>query len=377
MRYFFKQKFFASVCVGIIFAQCTVADKKSALQDTKSFRGISSVSCSSKHNGAVVVMYHRFDGRYSDTSVTKTMLENHIQFFMSNGFRIVPLKNVVDTLKRGGSFSGKNLAITVDDAYKSVYEVAHPLFVKHRIPYTVFVNTEGIDKSLKDYMTWDQLRHISKSGLADLEAHGHAHAYMIRKFNSAQRAKDVKQSVIRIYRETGRLPRYFAYPYGETHKQFINELKAYNWSIDGKAFRFLAAFTTQSGPVGCSSSLFALPRFALNMKYGQINKLFRYKMNSRHLPLQQFTPDDLAFCSSDKKQKFILRSYPGVSLNGLNCFATNGKSLVKVISPNQAEINLQNPFIKGLRQRINCTLPAGGGRFFWLGKEFAILQCKK
>ena len=320
-------------------------------------------------------MYHRFDGRYSDTSVTRELLIEHLDFFLSNRFHIVPLSVVVRALRQGQSLPERTLAVTVDDAYKSLYEIAHPVFLKYRIPYTVFVNTEGIDKRVRDYMTWEQLRDITRSGLAVLEAHGHVHAYMIRHMNAAQRAQDIKTSVTRLYEETGHLPKYFAYPYGETHNSFIRELQNYHWNIGGRGFRFEAAFTTQSGPAGCSSSLFALPRFALNMRYGKINNLFSHKMKSRHFPVKSFSPAELALCSGGPRN-FSLTTYPDFSLRGLNCFSTNVGNTVKIRNQNQAEIILNAPFTEGLRQRINCTLPDGQGRVFWFGKEFTILKCR-
>ena len=337
-------------------------------------RGLSS-TCSASQNGAVVIMYHRFDGKYPSTSVTANLLQQHLKFFRSNNFNIIPLEEVVKSLKRGISLPPKTLAITVDDAYRSVYETAHPIFSQHKIPYTVFVNTKAVDQNIQDYMSWGQLKQISQSAEVDLEAHSHSHAYMLRELNSHQREQDIKKSVLRIYQETGHLPRYFAYPYGETNLQFINELKNYRWNIAGQNFKFSAAFTTQSGPAGCSSSLFALPRFALNMNYGQLTPLFQDKMKSRHFPVKSFFPADLAFCASEKIQKFSLKS-SHLKLKALQCFANGKRVSVKMIDQNQVDILLNQPFIKGLRQRINCTLPATEfSQFFWFGKEFSILKC--
>ncbi|MDE0092345.1 MAG: polysaccharide deacetylase family protein [Oligoflexia bacterium] len=365
------------ILCGVVVLQCQVFDKISRNELSQSMeisRGLSSANCSASQNGAIVVMYHRFDGKYPSTSVTKDLLQQHLNFFRSNDFNIIPLEEVVRAVEEGINLPPKTLAITVDDAYRSAYEIAHPLFLKYKAPYTVFVNTKAVDQNIKDYMSWNQLRQISQSDLVDLEAHSHAHAYMIRELNFSQREQDIKTSVIRIYQETNHLPKYFAYPYGETSNQFINEVKNYRWNIGGHNFKFLAAFTTQSGPIGCSSSMFALPRFALNMNYGKMNDLFRYKMMSRHFPIQSFSPQDLAFCASRKIQKFSLKS-SHLALNGLNCFASNGGAGVKMKNPGEIDILLNQPFIEGLRQRINCTLPAGGDQFFWFGKEFSILEC--
>ena len=373
---------FLFILLSFFLLQCQLFhnNSKKALSVQKSIEAIRSLSstsdstCSSNQNGAVVIMYHRFDGKYPSTSVTKDMLLQHISFFKSNGFNIVPLDVVVKAIKSGISLSPRTLAITVDDAYRSIYEIAHPIFSSYKIPYTVFVNTKVVDQNIKDYMSWNQLRLISQSPLVDLEAHGHTHAYMIRELNSVQREQDVKKSVLRIYQETKRLPKYFAYPYGETNLKFINSVKNYRWNIEGKNFKFLAAFTTQSGHAGCSSPLFALPRFALNMNYGKMTNLFQYKMKSRHLPVQSFYPQDLAFCSSQNIQRFSLKSSQ-VKLNSLQCFANGKATRVKMINQNQVDILLHQPFGKALRHRINCTLPSGSGQFFWYGKEFSILKC--
>lgn len=377
--------FIVSLVFLIVFSHCQNLNKSSqsalsVLPEVSSSplasRSISSLpSCSLNHKGAVIVMYHRFDGKHSSTSVTESLLREHIHYFLSNGFRIISLEQVVRALQTGQALPDKALAITIDDAYRSAYDIAHPLFVKHKIPYTLFVNTEAIDRSLKDYMTWNQIRSLKSSGLVALEAHSHTHAYMIREMSATQRERDVKTSVMRIYKETGQLPRYFAYPYGETHNLFVRELKNYRWNIGGKIFRFQAAFTTQSGPAGCSSSLFALPRFALNMNYGKMNQLFKHKMNSGHFSVRNFSPDDFALCSKHNHKRFSLAVDSGLSLERLNCFASNGGLNLKLKSNYQAEIILNNPMNQGLRQRINCTLPRKSGGFFWLGREFTILKC--
>ena len=370
---------FILALLSIVILQCQLFDKSSkrslsSLKPVRVDRELSSIACSANQNGAVIIMYHRFDGKYRSTSVTKDLLQQHLNFFRSQGFNIVPLETVVRAIERGVSLPPKTLAITVDDAYRSAYEIAHPLFVQYRAPYTVFVNTKAVDQGITDYMSWNQLRNIAQSGLAVLEAHSHSHAYMVREFDSFQREQDIKTSVLRLYQETRHLPKYFAYPYGEANLQFISEVKNYRWNIEGQNFKFLAAFTTQSGPAGCSSDLFALPRFALNMDYGKMSELFRYKMMSRHFPVDSFFPQDLAFCASNKVQKFSLNS-SHLTLNGLNCFASNGGAVVKLRNQKQVDILLNQPFVKGLRQRVNCTLPAKEGQFFWFGKELSILKC--
>ena len=321
-------------------------------------------------------MYHRFNEKYPSTSVTEKMLREHMAFFQKENFKFLSLKELVNSLKGRIPFPERAVAITLDDAYVSAYEVAHPLFVKKGIPYTIFVNTEGIDRKFASYMSWDQLRELSRSPLVSLEAHGHTHAYMVRKMNAKEREQDIKQSVIRLTQETGKLPQFFSYPFGETNQKFIHEVRNYSWEIEGHDFQFQAAFATQSGPVGHCSHLFALPRFALNMRYGKMGTAFMHKMKARPFPVENFLPDKYVLCEKDKNRAFTLTAPDGFSLKGFQCFATNTKAQIQ-IDHNRAQIILDSPWKtkQFSRERINCTLPTGQGDFFWFGREFSVLNC--
>lgn len=334
-------------------------------------------ACMQAKGQAVVVMYHQFNAPYPSTSVTADQLQSHINYFLSSGFNIVPLKTIVDYVKNKIPIPDKTIAITLDDAYRSAYKIAHPIFKKYKIPYTVFVNTEGIDRGFKAYMTWGHLREISKSGLASLQAHGHVHGRLVRNFNSTERKKDVLTSVRRIYKETGVVPKYFAYPYGENSNQFIKELKSYRMKLGRSKFKFEAAFSTQSGPIGCSSSLFKLPRFALNESYGKLGQTFYIKMNSLHLPIVEYNPSDAGVCVSERRKNFSFKLHPSFSSkSGVNCFASNAKAYVqRDSSTGYVYISLEKGFGDNSTERLNCTIAGLNGRYYWLGREFFVYPC--
>ena len=339
--------------------------------------------CSKLQGQAIVVMYHQFDGLHPSTSVTTDQFISHLNYFLSSGFKIISLEKLMYYIKSKKAIPDKTVVITIDDAYASVYKKAHPLFLKYKIPYTLFVNTEGVDKGYKAYMTWDQLREVSKSGLASLQAHSHSHGHLIRTFTSEQRKKDVLFSVQRIYEETGVMAKYFAYPYGETHLQFMQELKNYRMILDGKTFKFEAAFSTQSGPVGCSSSLFALPRFALNINYGKLGPAFYTKMNSLHLPILDYIPENPAICSYEQRKQFSFKLHPSFKFKYVNCFPSQGQATAQYNSrTHSVDIELQGGgfgshtySIFDPRERLNCTMLGKDGRYYWLGREFSILKC--
>ncbi len=341
--------------------------------------------CEARDGSAIVLMYHRFgETRYPSTSVSPKLLETHFQFFKKNGFTVVSMNQLISALKGDIPLGDKWIVITIDDAFKSFYVNGKAVFEKYDYPYTIFVNTEGIDERSRAYMSWEELKEISDSDLGQLEAHSHTHKYLVRSLTPDERANDILQSVRRIYENTGKIPKYFSYPYGETSTKLVNELKNMKENIDGKDFSFAAAFSTQSGPAGCSTNLFTIPRFAMNKRYGTINSLFKVKLNSRHLPVFEQNPRNKSVCIEEKIDQIGFLTDPNLPLKRINCFPSHSslgkRAQIVSIQDGFVSLQLKAPLgfgvkkVHDLRQRVNCTLPAGEGRFFWYGREFTILK---
>ena len=80
-----------------------------------------------KQDYATVIMYHRFgESRYPTTNVSIEQFESHLEFISQGDYTVVPLIQIIETLQSGGVIKDKTLAITVDDAYLSVYTEAWP-----------------------------------------------------------------------------------------------------------------------------------------------------------------------------------------------------------------------------------------------------------
>ena len=333
--------------------------------------------CSLSQNSAVVLMYHKFDEPYPRTSVTIDQFMVQMEFFKTNGYTVVPLDKVVSAAKGQIPFGEKWIAITIDDAYKSFLK-AKPILETYQYPYTVFVNTEAVDKQFKSSMTWEDLRSIAQSGLGELAAHSHTHSHLVQDISSEQRQKDILFSVERIYQSTSVMPRFFSYPFGEVSSNLIEEIRNMD-QVMARAFHFAAAFSTQSGPVGCSSNIFTLPRFAINENYGVINDLFKIKMNSRHLPVYDHHPKNKSICVEQQIDKVYFSTSQDINLNNMQCYASRGNKASVQVANGLVTVSLEKPLGFGLnnpsdiRERLNCTANYKG-RYFWYGREFTILK---
>ena len=72
----------------------------------------------------------------------------------------------------------------------------------------------------------------------------------------------------------------FAFPYGETNTDIINLIKEY---------KFKVAFGQHSGIINETSNMYYLPRFSLNEKYGEIERV-KFAASAKGLGVYDFIP---------------------------------------------------------------------------------------
>ena len=350
-----------------------------------------SVSTCNNSSGSVhILMYHKFDEPYPSTSVTLQQFKSHLEFFSQNGYKVVPLKRVLKHLWQKIPFPGRWVVITIDDAYLSFLK-AKVLLEQYSYPYTLFVNTEAVDKGFSSSLTWDHIRNISRSGLASLGAHSHTHRHLVL-LDPEVRKQDISKSVKKIYQNTGVFPDTFSYPFGEASPDMIREIANMKISLNENMLQFYGALSTQSGPVGCSSNIFSLPRFAMNENYGTIDSAFTNKLTSHHLPVKELSPNSKILCLNKPVSHLRFSTkLPLNQTNNIQCYSS-GRLPVKVspTSPNntvphwastEVLVSLNKSiYNRGMHEailpfRVNCTVFNGNtNAYYWFGKEFFILK---
>ncbi|GAB4362436.1 MAG: polysaccharide deacetylase family protein [Kiloniellaceae bacterium] len=316
------------------------------------------------NTGAVVLMYHRFgEDSLPSTSVRLEQFEAHVAELTSGRYHVMALPEIVARLRRGEALPDRAVAITVDDAALSVYSEAWPRLKAAGLPFTLFVSTEPLDLNLGGYMSWAQLREMAADPLVTVGNHGHSHAHMAWQDAATQRG-EIERAAARLQAELGAAPALFAYPYGEMSS-------ALRQAVIEAGFE--AAFGQHSGATGMTSDRFALPRFPLNEVYGEMER-FRLVANTLPLPVDGITPADPAIAEPGQNPPnfgFTVAAPLG-SLDALQCFASAGTPEMLRLGE-RIELRFASAFPAG-RARINCTLPAEGGRWRWFGTQFVVAK---
>ena len=312
-------------------------------------------------NSAVIFMYHKFGiSKYPTTSITIDQLDSHIKEFAKEKYSIKPLEYIIDTIINDGDLPKNTIGISVDDADKSFYEVGWPKFKKNGIPVTLFVNTSTIHKNNKNYLNWDQIRELNAEGVS-IGAHSHSH-YHMSDLSIDEVRNEIEISNKIFLKELGYIPALFAYPYGETNEQIINLLKEY---------KFKVAFGQHSGVINETSNLYYLPRFSLNERYGEIDRV-RFAANSKGLGVYDFIPSDPTLKENPPYIGFSLLDEKLVPSIDCFVFDATGQVEKELFKFNERiEIRLKRKLTKG-RSRINCTAKGSDGFWRWYGHQFYL-----
>ena len=322
---------------------------------------ISTSYASNIKNSAVVFMYHKFGiSKYPSTSVTIDQLDAHIKEFSKEKYTFKSIEFIIDTIINDGNLPNNTIGISVDDADKSFYEVAWPKFKESGIPVTLFVNTSTIHKNNKNYLNWDQIRKLKSEGVT-IGAHSHSH-YHMSELSIDEVANEIEISNNIFLKELGSIHPLFAFPYGEASSKIINLLKKY---------KFKVAFGQHSGVINETSNLYYLPRFSLNERYGEIDRV-KFAANSKGLGVYDFIPNNPTINENPPFIGFSLLDEKLVPSIDCFIFDSNGQVEKELFKFNERiEIRLKRKLTQG-RSRMNCTAKGSDGLWRWFGHQFYL-----
>ena len=320
----------------------------------------------------VAFMYHRFgEDRFPSTSVRLEQFEAHLEFLAENDFQVWPVSRILQHVERGEALPERTVAITIDDAYLSVYTEAYPRLKARGWPFTVFVASDSVDRALQGFMSWEHMREMKRHG-ASFANHSATHDYLVRRQPGedeqqwlARVRADIERGEQRLRAELGPGPALFAYPYGEYNTALAELVAELGYT----------AFGQHSGVLSRYADKRALPRFPVNEDYGAPQD-FAAKARMRALPVVRYTPWDPVL-SADRQPVLTVELAPTDLLREeLTCYVS-GQGRVDVTWLDQDRIRFTVQAPKALptgRSRYNCTAPDRQRRFYWFSHQWVVVQ---
>jgi peptidoglycan/xylan/chitin deacetylase (PgdA/CDA1 family) len=192
----------------------------------------------------LVLCYHAVSERWpAELSVTPERLEEQLRLLVGRGYTGASFHEAV-----AAPPAPRTLAVTFDDAYRSVLELAFPILSPLGIPGTVFVATDfagkdpmawpGIDRWLGGPhehelagMSWSDLSLLAEAGW-EIGSHTRSHPHLTR-LDDASLEAELRGSRETCAERLGRPCRSLAYPYGDVDERVVRAAREAGYESAG------------------------------------------------------------------------------------------------------------------------------------------------
>lgn len=131
---------------------------------------------SSGYQTIPILCYHRFGNTRSKLVVSGADFEAQMAYLAHNGYRVVRLQELVGFLQGRSPLPRKSVVLSIDDGYRSSYQIAFPILKKYGFPATVFLYTDFVGAG--DALNWAQMQEMSASGLISIQPHSKTHGLL-------------------------------------------------------------------------------------------------------------------------------------------------------------------------------------------------------
>ena len=312
--------------------------------------------------GIISLMYHRFEeNKYPSTNIRIKDFKEHIKIIEQNNIKFINPNHFEKELKENKL--QRKILLTIDDGFLSFYKNAWPLLKEKKIPFILFVSTREVGAF--NYMTWEQIKELSKENFVEIGNHSHTHEYLVDE-NSSVIKQDIEKSIKIFKKNLGKNSIFFSYPFGEYSIEFKNIIKE---------FGFKYAFGQHSGVMDETKDFFELPRYPINEKYGEIE---RFKSLNKTLPFKykKIYPEEKYLTQDENPPSVKIEFYENIqNLKSVGCYSNEGnkwrKSNIKFENSHTLTVDIAEKFV-GERGRINCSLRDPSGLWRWLGIQFVV-----
>lgn len=203
----------------------------------------------------MVLMYHSFENGTAHRGITAETLDRQLSFLERKHVVFVPMHEFLRWREGERELPARVAVLTIDDGEKTFYDHGFEVFKKHGAPFTLGIPTAAIEqaKERKVTMTWDQLREILGSGLAEIASHGHTHA-ALAKLPPDKMRYEARRPKELIEGELGVTPETFFFPAGSMNDGALGEVEAAGYR---------AAFGAVGAKISDDTGRFRIPRFGV------------------------------------------------------------------------------------------------------------------
>lgn len=184
-----------------------------------------------------ILCYHRFAPSCdSPLCMPADVFERQLRYLKENGYRVIGPEALAAFLDYRQPIPKNAVMISVDDGYRSVYNVAYPILKKYGFTATLFIYLDYVGVSSKA-ITWDQLRELKQNGFY-IGSHSVAHSDLSKQKKNedgeaylARLKKEIFRSKQVIDAKLGQDTLIFSYPFGRRNQTVVSLARQAGYKI--------------------------------------------------------------------------------------------------------------------------------------------------
>lgn len=184
-----------------------------------------------------ILCYHRFGSAcHSGLCVSASAFRAQLEYLKANGYRTISLAELYQFVSYRQAVPLRSVVITVDDGYRSVYDVAYPMLKEYGFTATLFIYTDFVGATSMS-ITWDQLREMKAAGF-EIQSHSLSHSDLTRKQPGesdadykARITRELVESKAILDRELDQETRFLAYPYSNYNRWVLAQTEAAGYRL--------------------------------------------------------------------------------------------------------------------------------------------------
>lgn len=165
----------------------------------------------------VILMYHSvgeectaLDGYDAKLNVSPRAFAKQMKFLNDHRYKVIPLAEFIERVKRGERIPRKTIAITFDDGVENNFYYAYPALKRYNFPATIFVVADFIGK--EKFLGWDKIKTMQEDNIS-IGSHTVTHAWLPALSEEEIRRELVGSKKI-LESRTGRKAETLSYPLG-------------------------------------------------------------------------------------------------------------------------------------------------------------------
>ena len=125
-----------------------------------------------------ILTYHKFcigEARMPNT-IKLSCFKQQMNFLRENDYRVISISQLLECIKNN-FFPEKPAVITIDDGFKSVYNLAFPILKEYGFPATLYLYTDFIDNG-PNQLSWLEVKEMIDMGI-EIGSHSLSHTNLL------------------------------------------------------------------------------------------------------------------------------------------------------------------------------------------------------